>query len=116
MELSQVGWDGVGLVGPLGVDVGVVDQVAAFWVFGYVVFLVDEVFCVADAVFVVTWVPHFAFELFADGVRETAFDELQTAGEGLAGGWSYEHVHVVGHEDEGVELVAGLFAVAKEDF
>ena len=80
MELSQVGWDGIGLVGPAGVDVGVVDQVAAFWIFCYVVFLVDEVFYVADAVFVVAWVPDFAFELFADGVGEAAFDELQAAG------------------------------------
>ena len=78
-----MGWDGVGLVGVAGVDVGVVYQVAAFWVFGYVGFLVDEVFYVSDSVFVVAWMPDFALELFADSVGETAFNVLQAAGQGL---------------------------------
>jgi hypothetical protein len=52
---------------------------AAFWVFGYVVSLAEKVFYVADAVFVVSWVPDFAFVLVSDGVGETAFDELNAA-------------------------------------
>jgi len=91
-------------------------QVAAFWIFCYVAFLVEEVFSVADSVFVMAWVPDFAFELFADGVREAAFDELQAAGKGLFRGGSYEYVDMVWHEGESMELVAGLFAVAEENF
>jgi hypothetical protein len=110
----QVGWDWVDLVWPFCVDVGVVDQVAAFWVSGYVGLLVFEVFFIADAVFVVAGVPDFAFELFADGEGKTALDELDAAGGTLVHGWCDENVDVVGHDGEGVEGEAALVAVAEE--
>ena len=52
---------------------------AAVGVLGYVLFLVDEIFCVSDSMFVVAWMPDFAFVLLADCTGEAAFEELDAA-------------------------------------
>jgi len=96
------------------VDVGVVDQAAFFGIVGYVLALTDEVFGVADAVGVEGWLPDCAWDLGADGVGESSLDALHAAFDCLVFGWGEEDVEVFGHDDEGVELVAGLVAVMEE--
>jgi len=93
-----------------------VGEVTAFGVSGDVLPLIVEVFTVADAVFVVAWMPDFAFELVADGVGEAAFDVLNAACERVLWQWGDEDVGVVGHDGEGVELVAVLIAVVEQEF
>jgi hypothetical protein len=54
-------------------------------------------------------------ELRCETVGEASFDELDGALEGDVGGGE-EQVDVVGHEDEGVELVVACAAVVLEGF
>ena len=58
--------------------------------------------------------PDFAGVVFADGEGEAAFDELNAALDGVVGGGSEEDVDMVGHDGEGVEGEAALFAIAEE--
>jgi len=67
-----------------------------------------------DAVGVVPVLPDFAGVVFADGEGEAAFEELNAALDGVVGGGSEEEVDMVGHDGEGVEREAALFAIAEE--
>ena len=64
--------------------------------------------------FVISGVPDFAGELFADGVRISAFDELDTAGRALIDCWGDEDVEMVGHDRECMECEFALVAIAEE--
>jgi len=98
----------------VGVDVGVVREVFAGGVVGDVEELVAEVVGVAGAVFVIAGVPDLSWGLLAGGEGVSAFDVLDAFGCGLVGSGSDEDVDVVGHDDEAVELEAGLVAITEE--
>ena len=78
-----MGRDWVDFVGVVGVDVGVVLQVSAGGILGYVTQLILEVFCVADAVLVEAGLPDSAWRFEWEGVGEAAFDALGAAFDGL---------------------------------
>jgi hypothetical protein len=78
-----------------------------------VVAVSEEVISVTHAAVGETALP--GGELRGQAAGETAFDELDRAFEGDAGGGE-EKVNVVGHDDEGVEFVVAFAAVVLEGF
>mgnify|MGYP001599632765 CR=1 FL=1 len=105
---------GVEAVCVASVDVQVVDAVFAGRVVGNVLELALVVIDVGDAMGMIAVLPDFALKVFADGVGEAPFDELDAAFDGLVGSGCQKDMKMVGHDDEAVESIAGLIAVAEE--
>ena len=89
-------------------------QAAALGIVGDVGKLILEVGCVADSMSVVAGLPDFAFELFSDGVRVSAFDALCASLKGLVFSWSYQDVDVFGHDGEAVQKITALVSVMEQ--
>ena len=83
------------------------------WVFVYVDFVLRIVACILDAVFVITLLPDIHLALESKG--EASLDELDGLLERNFGGGCDEDVDMIGHQDEGVECVAGFGAVVLKE-
>ena len=83
-----------------------------------VVLMVGEIFVIANSVIGEAALPDFAFatEDGSEGVRVSAFDQLNRMLKSYVLGRSQQKVDVFAHEDEGVKLIAAFAAISVESY